>query len=198
MNKFYKVAYAILWVLAKILYPWDAVGKENLPETGGAVLCANHTSFLDPIHVLLGSTRKRQIHIMAKAELFKIPVFSWILKGIEIIPVKRGMSDITAVKEGLRVLKNGEPLLIFPEGTRVKEGESADAHPGAIVLAARAGVPVVPIYIEARKKLFKKRRVVFGAPYELQFAGRKPTHDESQRLTEELMNKIWALGESTV
>lgn len=195
MSTFYKIIYAVLWVLAKILYPWEAVGKENLPETGGVVLCGNHTSFLDPIHVLLGATRKRQIRVMAKAELFKIPVLNWILKGIEMIPVKRGMSDVGAIKEGLRVLKNGEPLLIFPEGTRVKEGETAAAHPGAIVLAARAGVPVVPTYIETKKRLFRKTKVIFGEAYELQYAGRKPTHQESQHLTEELMSRIRALGD---
>ena len=198
MNKFYKVVYAVIWVLAKILYPWEAVGKENLPETGGVVLCGNHTSFVDPILIILAATRKRQIHVMAKAELFKIPVLGAILKGIEMIPVKRGMSDIAAIKEGLRVLKDEQPLLIFPEGTRVKEGQTVDAHPGAIVLAARAGVPVLPIYIGAKKRIFRKTRVVFGAPYELQFTGRKPTHEESQRLTEDLMSRIRALGEKSV
>lgn len=196
MNKFYKIVYSVIWVLAKVLYPWQAFGAEKLPERGGIVLCANHTSFVDPILLILAATRKRQIHVMAKAELFKIPVLSWILKGIEMIPVKRGMSDISTIKEGLRVLKNEEPLLIFPEGTRVKEGQEVDAHPGAIVLAGRAGVPVVPVYIGTRKRMFRKTKVVFGEPYELRFAGRKPTHDESQRLTAELMDKIRELGES--
>lgn len=196
MNKFYKLVYSVIWVLAKILYPWQAFGADKLPEQGGVVLCANHTSFVDPILLILAATRKRQIHVMAKAELFKIPVLNWILKGIEMIPVKRGMSDITAIKEGLRVLKNEEPLLIFPEGTRVKEGEKVEAHPGAIVLAGRAGVPVVPVYITAKKRVFRKSQVVFGAPYDLQFEGRKPTHEESQRLTAELMDKIRSLGES--
>ena len=198
MNKFYQLVYSVLWVLAKILYPWKAIGAENLPETGGVVLCANHTSFLDPIHVILGATKKRQIHVMAKVELFKIPVLNWILKGIEMIPVKRGMSDITAIKEGLRVLKNDKPLLIFPEGTRVKEGQQADAHPGAVVIAARAGVPVLTVYVDVKKRLFRKTCVVFGTPYELQFAGSKPTHEESQRLTEDLMARIRALGEEVV
>lgn len=195
MNRFYKLVYAVVWVLMKILFPWKAIGQENLPETGGVVLCGNHTSFLDPVLVLVGATRKRQIHVIAKAELFKVPVLNWILKGLEMIPVKRGMSDVSAIKEGLRVLKNGEPLLIFPEGTRVKDGQQVDAHPGAVVLAARAGVPVVPIYICKKKRLFRKNEVIFGQPYHLEFSGRKPTHEESQRLTEDLMARICALGE---
>lgn len=195
MSRFYKVIYAIMWLLMKVLFPWKVTGQEHIPETGGVVLCGNHTSILDPLLVLLGATRKRQIHVIAKAELFRIPVLNWILKGIEMIPVKRGMSDVTAIKEGLRVLKNGEPLLIFPEGTRVKKGQQVEAHPGAVVLAARAGVPVLPVYICKKKRIFRKNEVVFGQPYQLEFAGRKPTHEESQRLTEELMMRIRDLGE---
>lgn len=195
MNKFYLFVYYVLWVLAGILFPWRVTGRENLPETGGVVICGNHTSFLDPILVILSATRKRQIHVIAKAELFRIPVLNWILKGIEMIPVKRGMSDISAVKESLRVLRNGEPLLIFPEGTRVKDGKEVDGRPGAVVMAARANVPVIPVYIEAKKRLFRKTKVVFGTPYMLEFAGRKPTPEESHRLTEELMDRIRRLGE---
>ena len=196
MNKFYSLVYSVLWVLAGILFPWKVVGRENVPQEGGVVICANHTSFLDPILVLLAATKKRQIHVVAKAELFKIPVLNWILKGIEMIPVKRGMSDVTAFKESLRVLRNGEPLLIFPEGTRVKEGQEVEAHPGAIVMAARSNVPVLPVYIGKKKRLFRKTDVVFGEPYMLQFEGRKPTHEASQHMTDELMKKISALGET--
>lgn len=195
MNRFYSLVYAILWVLAGILFPWRSKNSEHIPAESGVVLCANHTSFLDPILVLLAATKKRQIHVVAKAELFKIPVLNWILKAIEIIPVKRGLSDVTSFKECLRVLRNEEVLLIFPEGTRVKEGQTVEPHAGAVVMAARAGVPVMPVYIGKKKRLFRKTDVVFGMPYQLEFEGRKPTHEESQRMTEELMARIRALGE---
>lgn len=193
MNKFYKVIYCVLWVLMKIFFPWEATGRENLPAKGGVVLCANHTSFLDPILVLLGVTMKRQVSVIAKAELFRIPVLNWILKGMEMISVKRGMSDVSAIKDGLRVIRSGELLLIFPEGTRVKDGQEVTAHPGAVVLASRAGVPVMPIYVCKKKRMFRKNKIVFGQPYCLDFAGRKPTHEESQRLTADLMSRIRAL-----
>ena len=140
MNRFYSLVHRILWVLAGILFPWRVTGRENLPQEGGVVICANHTSFLDPILILLAATKKRQIHVVAKAELFKIPVLGWILRGIEMIPVKRGMSDISAFKGCLKVLRDGAPLLIFPEGTRVKEGHKVAAHSGAVVMAARSNV----------------------------------------------------------
>ena len=196
MTVFYSVIYSILWVLAGIFFPWKSKGQENFPDSGGIVMCANHTSFLDPILVMLSATKKRQLHIVAKAELYKIPVFKWILKGIEVIPVKRGMSDISSFKECLRVLREGERLLIFPEGTRVKEGETADPRAGAIVMAARAGVPVMPVFVGKKKRLFRKTDVIFGQPYELTFEGRKPTHEDSLRLADELMAKINALGET--
>lgn len=195
MNKFYSLVYSILWVLAGVLFPWKSKGKELIPAEGGVVLCANHTSFLDPILVLLAATKKRQMHVVAKAELFKIPVLNWILRGIGIIPVKRGMSDVASFKECLRVLRNGELLLIFPEGTRVKEGKTVEPHSGAVVMATRANVPVMPVYIGEKKRLFRKTDIVFGAPYQLEFEGRKPTHEENQRMTEKLMARIRALGE---
>lgn len=195
MNKFYSLVYRILWVLAGLLFPWRAVGKEQIPTEGGALLCANHTSFLDPILVMLAATNRRQMRVVAKVELFRIPVLNWILKGLGIIPVKRGMSDVGSFKECLKSLRNGELLLIFPEGTRVKEGESVEARSGAVLMAARADVPVVPVYIGSKKRLFRRTDVVFGTPYKLEFEGRKPTHEEGQRMTGNLMKRICALGE---
>lgn len=196
MKKFYSVIFSILWVLAGILFPWKSKGSENIPVEGGVVMCGNHTSFLDPILVMLAATRAHQLHIVAKAELFKVPVLNWIMKGIGVIPVKRGLSDVTSFKECLRVLRNDGVLLIFPEGTRVKKGQTVEPHSGAVVMAARAGVPVLPVYIERNKRLFRRHAVVFGAPYALEFEGRKPTHEESERMTEALMARINALGEA--
>lgn len=195
MSKFYRFIYRVLWVLMKLIFPWKCEGEERLPDSGGFVMCANHTSFLDPVLVLLSATNRRQIHVIAKAELFQIPVLSLILKRLEMIPVKRGMSDITAVKESLRVLRNGAPLLIFPEGTRVKKGERIEGRPGAVVMAARANVPMVPVYITEKKKMFRITKIVFGEPYMLEFSGRKPTPEESHTLTKDLMERIYGLGE---
>jgi len=196
MNKFYRGVHKALCFLMRILFPWEAEGTQQVPEEGGMVLCGNHTSLLDPLFVLCCVRDKRQLHVMAKAELFRIPVLNWILRKMDMISVKRGKSDISAVKESLRVLRNGELLLIFPEGTRVKENETSEGHTGAVVIAARANVPVMPIYIERRKRMFCKTRIVFGEPYELRYSGKKPTPEESQTLTADLMRRIRALGET--
>lgn len=193
MNKLYSVAYAVIWVLMKVFFPWRVQGREKLPE-GGVVLCGNHTSFLDPVYVICAMGRKIQLRIMAKEELFCIPVLGFLLRKVEMIPVKRGKSDVAAVKECIRVLRDKNPLLIFPEGTRVKEGEESTAHAGAVLLAARAEVPVMPVYITPKKRMFRRGDVIFGDPYMLQYAGRKPTAEESQALANELLHRIRATG----
>lgn len=193
MNKFYSFLYPIIWVFLRLIHSWEIVGAENIPE-GALLLCGNHTSLGDPLYVIAGLGRRRQTHVMAKNEIMKWPVIGWILKKAGIIGVKRGHSDITAIKECMRVLRNGERLLMFPEGTRVKEGESVDAHSGAAMLATRTGVPVLPVYISPNKKRVRKVKVIFGEPYVPQFEGRKATPEDYRRISEDLMNRIRKLG----
>ena len=95
----------------------------------------------------------------------------------------------------MRVLKNGERLLLFPEGTRVRDGETGEAHTGAAMFATRTGAPIVPVYISPRKRWFRKTAVIFGQPYHPEFEGRRPTPEDYQRIADELMERIRALGE---
>ena len=194
MNKVYAVLYPLIWLYMKIFHPWKAVGVENLPE-GGALLCGNHTTAGDPLYVVCCLGRRRQIHVMAKEEIMKWPVVGFILKKAGIFGVKRGKADVAALKESLRVLKGGEKLLLFPEGTRVKEGGTSAAHTGAAMFSTRTGAPLVPIYIQPKKRRFRKTTVVFGAPYHPEFEGRKPTPEDYRRIADDLMARIRALGE---
>ena len=124
----------------------------------------------------------------------KWPVVGWLLKKAGIIGIKRGKADVTAVKESMRVLRNGEKLLLFPEGTRVKEGEVSEAHTGAAMFATRTGAPILPIYIQPKKRLFRRTTVVFGQPYQPEFEGRKPTPEDYQRIADDIMRRIRELG----
>ena len=193
MNKVYTVLYYVLWVFFKVFHPWEGHGMENIPE-GGVLMCGNHTSLGDPLYVLLCLGRNRQAHVMAKNEILKWPVIGWIMKKAGVVGVKRGNADIGAIKESMRILRNGEKLLMFPEGTRVKEGESVDAHSGAAMLATRTGVPILPIYITPNKKKVRKVQVIFGEPYMPPFEGRKATPEEHHRISEDLMHRIRRLG----
>lgn len=196
-NKVYAVLYPIIWIFMKLLHPWKAVGVENIPE-GAAVICGNHTTLGDPLYVLCGMGSRRQTHVMAKAEVMKWPVIGFLLKKAGIIGVNRGKSDMAAVKECLRVLKKGEKLLMFPEGTRVKDGEDSAAHTGAAMFATRTGTPLVPVYIQTKKRRFRKTAVVFGQPYHPEFEGRKPSADDYQHIADDLLARIKALGEQAV
>lgn len=193
MNKFYAVLFPILWLFMKIFHPWKETGRNHIPE-GGALLCGNHTSAGDPFYVVCAAGHRPQLRIMAKEELMHLPVVGLILKGVGVIGVKRGKADVGAIKEGMRILKNGEKLLLFPEGTRVKEGEVGQAHTGAAMFATRTGVPIVPVYISPKKRWFRKTEVIFGEPYQPEFEGRKPTPEDYQRIADDVMDRIRALG----
>ena len=196
-NKVYSVIYPIIWIFMRILHPWKAVGVENIPE-GAAVICSNHTTLGDPLYVVCGMGAKRQTHVMAKAEIMKWPVIGFLLKKAGIIGVNRGKSDMAAVKECLRVLKKGEKLLMFPEGTRVKNGADSQAHTGAAMFATRTDTPLVPVYISPKKRRFRKTPVVFGQPYRPEFEGRKPSAEDYQRIADDLLVRIKALEAQAV
>ena len=193
-NKVYSVIYPLIWIFMRLFHPWRAEGVDNIPE-GQAVICGNHTTLGDPLYVVCAMGGRRQTHVMAKAEVMKWPVVGFLLKKAGIIGVNRGKSDMAAVKECLRVLRGGEKLLMFPEGTRVKEGEASEAQTGAAMLATRTGAPLVPVYIQPKTRRFRKTAVVFGRPYYPEFEGRKPSAEDYQRIADDLLDRVRALGE---
>lgn len=193
-DRLYKVLYAVLWPVFHLLYPIRVTGRENVPE-GAAVICPNHTHALDPFFVVYAFRRKHILRAMAKAELMRVPVVGWLLRRVGVFGVERGSADIAAVKTSLRYLKEGRKLLMFPEGTRVSEGESVEAKTGAAMFATRVGVPIVPVYIAARKRLFRPNRVAIGQPFLPQTAEKKATSEELHAIAGDLMERIRGLEE---
>lgn len=194
MDRYYRLIYAVVWPFFNMLYPVKAVGRENIPE-GAALICPNHTSAIDPLFVVFAFQRKHIMRVMSKKEVMSWPVIGWLLKKAGVFGVDRGAADITAVKTALRHLKEGRKLLLFPEGTRVAEGESVEAKTGAAMFSTRAGVPIVPVYITGKKRLFRRNLVVIGQPYQPQVAGRKGTSEEYHAIADDLMERIRVLGE---
>ena len=146
----------------RIFFGAKFYGVKNIPLTGGVLFCVNHLSNNDP--VIVATHIPRKLGFMAKKELFKVPIISSIVKWAGAFPIDRSTSDLRAVKAALTVLKNGSPLMIFPEGRRNKEFLPGKIKPGAAVIAAKAGVPVLPVYIKGKYKLFGKTEVYFGKP----------------------------------
>lgn len=187
-KSFYKFACGLLRVLMFIIYPFRQTGRENVPE-GPVLVCANHSSFLDPIFVGFAVSNKYPLYFMAKQELIDVPVLGWALKKIGVISVKRDASDLGAIRSAIRLLKNGEKVMLFPEGTRVKDGETITPKSGGIRIAAKVGAQVLPVHVPRNKRLFHMTKVTIGEPYEL------PREIEDfDACAQELMDKIYSLG----
>lgn len=194
MTKFYRIIYTIVAPFVHLLFPCRVVGMENLPE-GGALLCANHVSGWDPIVIGLNLPRDSRLTVMAKEQLFRIPLLGLFLRKLGIFPVRRGGSDLTAMKTAIKVLSGGNRLLVFPEGTRVEERGDVEAKGGVTMLAVRTGVPMIPIYCGEKHKFLRKTTIVFGEPYIPVIAGRRPTPDENRAIAAEVLKRIYALSE---
>lgn len=192
MNIVYIIAYILIWPVYRILKPTRTVYREHIPK-GGALFCCNHTRMSDPLYVAYGMGWPHQIHVMAKEEIMHWPILGWILKKGGIFGVKRGESDITAIKTAMRYLKGGEKLLMFPEGTRHQDGDMGDAKTGCAMLAVRTGVPIVPVYVPAVKRWFHRNPVVFGEPYYPVYQGKKATAEDYRVIADDLMERIRSL-----
>ena len=187
-RRWYDFIYSLMKVLQVLFYPLKSVGMENIPE-GPAVVCANHSSYFDPLLLALAFTRRHYLRFMAKKELFRVPIVGWAIRNAGAFPVDRKANDVGAIRTAMRILKDGAKLMMFPEGTRVAEDDATAAKAGAIRLASKLKVPLLPVYIPRRKPLFKPLRITVGTPYYVDDSG----HNGSA-LAEELMKKISALG----
>lgn len=193
-KKWYRFFYAIVWPFVMLFYPMKFIGRENIPE-GGALVCANHSAAVDPFFLAFALGRKKRICAMAKESLLNIFFVGKVLKLIGTFGVRRGASDIHAVKYALEELKKGEYVVIFPEGTRVKSREEGEPKTGAAMLACRTGVNVLPVYIPMKKKPFRINRVYIGKPYKMIPEGKRATSKDYDTFTADLMDRIYNLGD---
>ncbi len=190
----YSVVYHLAFPFYYLAHPFKTKGLEHIPQ-GSAVIAGNHSDMADPVVTCLGLGMGRQVRPMAKMELRRLPIIGWMLEQAGAIFVDRGNADLKAVKTAMKHLKEGGRLLVFPEGTRVKEGETVEAKDGAALMATRTGSPLIPVYIPRKKPWFRTTTVVFGEPFYPQFEGRKPTSEELDAITRELMSRIRKLKE---
>ena len=191
--KFYRGIFRLSYPFVRVFRPIEVVGRENIRE-GAAMICSNHSAMIDPFLIAYACTIDSPVHVLAKIELFRIPVISTILWKLGMICVDRGNLDVASIKSSLTYLKRGEKVVIFPEGTRKSRYDAESAKTGAVKIAERAGVPIVPVFIPRNKPYFKKSRVVFGEPYYIEKRSEKRKTYEYAELSEELMRKIQSLG----
>jgi 1-acyl-sn-glycerol-3-phosphate acyltransferase len=155
------VLYGILKPLAVFLMrTWFGLrvrGAEHIPSSGPALIVSNHQSILDP--PLIGGATGRQIYFLAKAELFRIPIFGPLIRALHARPVRREGSDPRALRTAALLLKEGKALLVFPEGTRSLDGRLGEGKPGVGMLAVTSGAPVVPAYVSGTLEALPKGAV---------------------------------------
>ncbi len=144
------------------LYRVRVQGRENIPAKGAAIMCSNHLSWLDP--PLLAVICPRQVHFMAKRELFQYFLLGTILRRSDVIPVRRGQSDRSAIRRMIQVLQEEKIVGLFPEGTRGRAGELASFTNGAAYLALKSGAPVIPVGVRGDYRLFSEVQVQIGKP----------------------------------
>ena len=182
---------AVLRAFYAIYFPVRLIGEENIPASGGVILCANHIAARDPIILLLRLRRK--VVFMAKKELFLNKFVGAVLKEGGAFPVDRGRADIAAIRESLRVLKDGMVLGIFPQGTRSAENERTHVHGGAALIEQRAKAPVVPVYIAGPYRAFRKTSIYIGKPVDLERFGTRSDGAAIDEVTEQIDGAIWRL-----
>ena len=167
----YEIAHVVVSILARIFLRLRVVGGQNIPTKGGAIIASNHVSYLDI--PLLGCALDRRADYLGKSELFRNKLLSFFFRRLGGIPIRRGGVDRSALTEVVTRLKAGRLVVYYPEGKRSRTGELQPLKPGIGMVAARAGVPIVPAFIEGtvrilpkQSKRFRLRPVVvkFGPP----------------------------------
>jgi 1-acyl-sn-glycerol-3-phosphate acyltransferase len=168
MRAWYRVCLALARIPMRGLMRPQVEGREWIPSSGGLLVAANHLSYWDP--PVLAHTLDREVHFLAKEELFRVPVFGSLIRSLNSIPVRRGMADLKGIQEAIAAVRGGGCLLIFPEGSRSRTGELMRARPGVGLLWSHTRVPILPAYLSGTNRVRRWAaqretvRVRFGRP----------------------------------
>ena len=185
----------------KLFFRLKVSGAENVPADGGVLIASNHQSYLDP--AIVTASNRRPVSFMARDSLFRNRLFGWFIRKLCAFPVRRGGADHEALRAAVARLREGEMLLVFPEGTRTRDGSLGRLRNGPATLAFRADVPIVPAVIKGAfeawprsQKIFRFRplSIAYGRPIPPPATGERETHDEIRR---ELQNSLEALMKET-
>lgn len=191
MKLLYRLSWVFALTFARILWGFRASGVDAIPKTGPVIIASNHVSNWDPI--LLGAGCPRELHFMAKEELFRNPLLAVLIRAYNALPIRRGVLDRNALRAASEVLRNGKVLLMFPGGTRDGSGEMGDPKSGVGFIACMNEAPVVPAYIKGSnvlsRALLRGRgvEVAFGPPME---ASKANSSDEYRAFSRRVAHEI--------
>ena len=191
----YKFAKVVATPVYKILFRFRITGVENIPATGGVILCSNHTSLHDTL--VLGVASPRLLRFMAKYELWNNKLLGWLFTRLDGIPVNRENPGIDTLKQTVSILKEGQALAIFMQGGRKKEFSHDDAKAGVALFAIKGKVPVVPVNITSKFRLFSKIHVNIGAPISFEeYWQQKVRAAELNEIATKVLDAIEELGKA--
>lgn len=160
----YYIAKIAVWIAFHIYFRLRFEGRENIPRDTSVIYASNHRSNADPPMIGCGAVGKYAF--MAKEELFRNKLFAWLIRSLGAFPVARGKGDMAVIETAIDRLGSGRSLMIFPEGTRSKDGKVGRGHSGAALIAAKSGKPIIPVGIVFGEKLkFRSKITVkYGEP----------------------------------
>jgi 1-acyl-sn-glycerol-3-phosphate acyltransferase len=201
MNFYYWLGYEFSRLVGRLFFRFRVVHRERMIQNGPVILAMNHQSYLDP--PLAGITCDRAIYFLARRTLLDVPLLGWLLQKLNVIPVNQEGVDRGAIKALIRILKAGNGVLVFPEGSRTLDGKLQPAEPGLGLVIAKTLAPVVPMRIfGAHEALprgggglrFVPITIVIGEPIFFSAADLStPGKNLYGRLSERVMDAIAAL-----
>lgn len=201
----YRWGHRLTSLFCKIVGHLEAQGVNHIPREGGVLFLSNHVSFLDP--VIVGSAANREVHYMARSNAFDIPGLGKLIAVYNAYPVNRGAPDLGALRKTISLLKEGNAVLIFPEGTRSVDGTLGKARDGACFIAHRAGVPTIPVFHSGAERVLPrnskrlrraKLTVTFGEPLELITEEFETRREMYQHMGNQIMEAIADLRDQTL
>jgi len=200
MTRLGRLADALICITVRVLCEIHAEPIGKLPLTGPLILIANHVNFLEA-PVLHCRFRPRRVFALGKAEAWDSRLLGWLFDQWDVIPIRRGESDLRALRRAIDVLKGGGILAVAPEGTRSRTGCLQRGKPGVVTLALKSGAPLVPVVFHGGEAIGRNvsrlRRTPFhvlvGEPFHVEIGDKRPTSDLRQRIADEIMYRMAAL-----
>ncbi|MDO5027078.1 MAG: lysophospholipid acyltransferase family protein [Tissierellia bacterium] len=187
----YKIVYILVWPIIKFIFFFKTENKpQDLPQ-GKLIICANHISFMDPF--ILAMSFGKQVHFIAKKELFTNKLLAYLLKSLGAIPVDRKNLDLHAIKTSVKVLNDDKYLGIFPEGTRVKEVKRENIKNGISYIALRAEADILPIEIKGRYIPFTQIKAVFKPMIKIEDYKHLDKRTSYDKIAQDVYNSIYNL-----
>ena len=187
MNLSYRIGWSIFRAVFAIYFRWRTFGAENVPMNGGVILASNHASFLDP--PLVGAGLKRGINFLARESLFRFPIMGAVLRSWNVVPVDREGGGAKGLKNILDRLLNGAGIILFPEGTRTKDGQLQPARSGIGLTVIKSTAPVVPVRVFGTFAAYGRNHK-FPRPHRLVVKYGRPMNFEALRAEAKTCDKM--------